>query len=234
MDKQENKVAFITGASRGIGLATAKKFVDGGWKVAGFYNHKIGPKIKGVIWHQLEIADKNSVESAFTKAFKDFKRLDTLVNCAGIFGYKNIVEYDETLFDKVIGVNEKGAYYVTQEALRYMKAGSIVYVSSTAAQIGSTDPVYAGTKSAILGLTKSIAKAYAPNIRVNCVAPGVTDSDMTKDMKPERLQHLVSMSLLKRIAKAEDVAEAIHFLASDNAMHITGTCLDINGGYVLR
>ena len=94
--------------------------------------------------------------------------------------------------------------------------------------------MYAGTKSAIFGLTKSIAKAYAPSIRVNCVAPGVTDSDMTKNMKPERLQWLISMSLLKRVAKTEDVANAIYFLASDQSRHITGTCLDINGGYVLR
>jgi len=231
---KEQKVVFITGASRGIGLATTKKFVDNGWKVAGFYNQKKGPKTKDVNWYQLEIADKNSVEQSFSKAFKDFKKLDALVNCAGIFGYKNIVEYDEALFDKVIGVNEKGAYYVTQEALKRMTNGSVVYVSSTAAQTGSTDPVYAGTKSAILGLTKSIAKAYAPSIRVNCVAPGVTDSDMAKNMKPERLQQLISMSLLKRVAKTEDVANAIYFLASDQSKHITGACLDINGGYVLR
>jgi len=115
-----------------------------------------------------------------------------------------------------------------------MVNGSIVYISSTAAQIGSTDPVYAGTKSAILGLTKTMAKALAPKIRVNCVAPGVTNSDMTKSMKPERLSQLIEMSLLKRIAEPEDIANAVYFLANEESRHITGACLDVNGGYVLR
>ena len=94
--------------------------------------------------------------------------------------------------------------------------------------------MYAGTKAAILGFTKSMAKALAPRIRVNCVAPGVTESDMTKNMNQERLDQLINMSLLKKVAKPEDVANGIFFLASEEAGHITGACLDINGGYVLR
>ncbi|KKR49978.1 MAG: 3-ketoacyl-acyl carrier protein reductase [Candidatus Curtissbacteria bacterium GW2011_GWA1_40_16] len=230
----KSKVVFIAGASRGIGLATAKKFATKGWLVAGFYNKKTGPKVKNVSWYQFEISDYSSIKKSFGKAFEDLGRVDCFINCVGIFGYKNLAEYDEQLLDKVINVNEKGVYLTTKEILNKMTDGSIVYISSTAAQIGSTDPVYAGTKSAILGLTKSMAKALAPKIRVNCVAPGVTNSDMTKNMKPERLNQLIEMSLLKRIAEPEDVASAIYFLASDESKHITGTCLDINAGYVLR
>lgn len=230
----KKKVAFITGASRGIGLATAKKFASHGWHVAGFYNQKKGPQIKNVQWYQLEITQYPSIKSSFRKAFADMGRLDFFVNCVGIFGYKSLAEYDEKLLDKIMAVNERGAYLCTKEVLDKIHEGSIVFISSTAAQVGSTDPVYAGTKSAMFGLTKSMAKALAPKVRVNCIAPGVTRSDMTKNMKPERLKQLIDMTLLKRPAEPEDIANSIYFLASDEAKHLTGVCLDINGGYVLR
>lgn len=228
------KVAFITGASRGIGLATAKKFISNGWLVAGFYNHKKGEKIDGLSWYKLEISDYQSVKESFKKAFSDFGQVDAFVNCAGIFGYKDLASYDEELMDKIISVNEKGMYLTTKEILNKMTDGSIVFVSSTTAQVGSTDPIYAGTKAAVLGFTKSMAKALAPKIRVNVVSPGVTNSDMTKNMKPERLQQLKDLTLLKRVAECEDIANLIYFLSTDDSKHITGACIDINGGYVLR
>ena len=115
-----------------------------------------------------------------------------------------------------------------------MKDGSIINVSSTAAQVGSSDPVYAGTKSAILGFTKAMAKALAPKIRVNCISPSATNTDMMKNYKPERVEQLKNLTLLKRLAEPEDIANSIYFLASEEAKHITGICLDVNGGYVLR
>jgi 3-oxoacyl-[acyl-carrier protein] reductase len=229
-----NKVVFITGASRGIGLATAKKFVKEGWKVAAFYNKTKGPELKNTKWYQLEISDSRSVKTSFSNAFKDFGRIDSFVNCVGIFGFKKLPDYDEETMDRVIAVNEKGSYLSTKEILSTMIEGSIVYISSTAAQIGSTDPVYSGTKSAILGLTKSMAKALAPKIRVNCVSPSVTNTDMMKTYNPERVKQLIDLTLLKRMAEPEDVANAIYFLASDDAKHITGTCLNLSGGYVLN
>lgn len=222
-----DKVVFITGASRGIGLATAKKFADNGWRVAGFSNKTEG-------YYQMEMNDYDSIQRAIKKAAADFGRVDCLVNCAGIFGYKNLQQYDVETMTKVIGVNEMGMYLVTKEVLNYMTEGAMVFVASTAAQVGSSDPVYAGTKSAVLGFAKSMAKALAPKIRVNCVSPGVTESDMTKNMNPERLKQLVDMTLLKKAAVPEDIANGIYFLASEDAGHITGACLDINGGYVLR
>lgn len=233
MDRN-NKVVFVTGASRGIGFAAVKKFASNGWSVAGFYNQKEGPQTKNVKWYQLEISNYSNIKESFALAFKDFGKVDCLVNCAGIFGYKDLAGYDEELIDKVIGVNEKGTYLCTKEVLGKLVEGSIVNISSTAAQVGSSDPVYAGTKSAILGFTKSMAKALAPKIRVNCVSPGATNTDMMKNYKPERVQQLKELTLLKRLGEPEDIASAIYFLASDEAKHITGICLDVNGGYVLR
>lgn len=228
------KVVFITGASRGIGLATAKKFSDRGWKVAGFYNKTQGQKIENVFWYKLDLIKYSSIKESFENAFKDLKRIDCLVNCAGVFGYKDLLGYDENLIDSVIAVNEKGTYLATKEAIEKMKEGVIVNISSTAAQIGSSDPVYSGTKSAILGFTKSMAKVLAPKIRVNCIAPGATNTDMMKNYRPERVTQLRDMTLLKRLAEPEDIADAIFFLSSEEAKHITGICLDVNGGYVLR
>lgn len=228
------KVVFITGASRGIGLATVNKFVANGWSVAGFYNQKEGPKIDNVAWFQLDVAKYSSIKEAITLAFQNFGRIDCLVNCAGIFGYQDLAGYDEELIDKVISVNEKGTYLCTKEILNKMVEGSIVNISSTAAQVGSTDPIYAASKAAILGFTKSMAKVLGPDIRVNCIAPGITNTEMMNHHKPERIKQITEATPLKRIANPEDIANAIYFLASDDAKHITGACLDVNGGYVLR
>ena len=228
------KVVFITGASRGIGLATAKKFVTEGWKVAGFYRNAAGPKMDGITYYQVDVADWGSIQKSFDKAFLEMGRIDCLVNCAGIFGYKTLQQYDIETMETVVGTNEMGTYLTAKWAAEKMKQGAMVFVSSTAAQVGSSDPVYAGTKAAVLGFAKSMAKALAPGIRVNCVAPGVTESDMTRSMNQERLKQLVELSLLKKAARPEDIANGIYFLASEEAGHITGICLDINGGYVLR
>lgn len=230
----KNKVVFITGASRGIGFATVQKFATKDWHVAAFYNQTTRSRIKNVSWYQLEISNYSNIKKSFEIAFKDLGRVDCFVNCAGIFGYKDLIGYEEDLMDKVIAVNEKGTYLCTKEIIGKMKEGSIIYISSTAAQIGSSDPIYAGTKSAIFGFTKAMAKALAPKIRVNCISPSATNTDMMKNYKPERVEQLKDMTLLKRLAEPEDIANSIYFLASEEAKHITGTCLDVNGGYVLR
>lgn len=228
------RVVFITGASRGIGLATAKKFAAEGFDVAGFYKNNPGPEVPGVTYFQVDIANPSSIEGSFTKAFETFGRIDVLVNCAGIYGYKKLQEYPLELMDSVINTNERGTYLFTKVALTRFTEGAIVNVASIAGQIGSVDPVYAGTKGAILAFTKSMARALAPKIRVNCVAPGITESDMARGMDEEALRQRIEATLLKKIATPEDIASGIYFLASESAGHITGACLDVSGGAVLR
>ncbi len=234
MDKQIKKVVFVTGASGGIGAAVVDKFVEEGWRVAGFYNSNKPEKETSVKYFKMEVADWDSVVKGFEEAFTEMGRIDCLVNCAGIYGYKSLAQYDIPTMEKVVGVNEMGTYLTTKKAVELMSEGSIVHISSTAAQVGSSDPVYAGSKAAVLGFVKSMAKALSPKIRVNCVAPGVTGSMMTKNMNPDRLDQLISLTLLKKMGTPADIASAIYFLASDEASHITGACLDVNGGYVLR
>jgi 3-oxoacyl-[acyl-carrier protein] reductase len=231
MDK---KVVFVTGASRGIGKAVAEKFAAEGWAVAGFYRAAKVEDSENCKYYQMDVLDRESVEDSFNKAYEEFGRIDALICCVGEYGYKTLDQYDLEAMEHIVAVNEVGTYVVVKEIMKKMKKGSMVLISSTAAQIGSSDPVYAGSKAAILGFSKSMAKALAPDVRVNCVSPGVTESEMTKNMNQERIDQLIGMSLLKKIATPQTVANGIYFLASDQADHITGACLDINGGYVLR
>lgn len=229
-----SKVVFITGASRGIGKATVDKFVSEGWLVAGFYRETKVEDTENAKFYQMDVVDNDSIQKAFDQAYQHFGNVDALVNCVGIFGYKNLDQYDLGTMENVVATNEMGTYLVTKHILNYLKSGSMVFISSTAAQIGSFDPIYSGTKGAVLAFTKSMAKALAPHIRVNCVAPGVTETDIVKSRNQERLDQEISTSLMKKIAEPQDIANGIYFLASEQAAHITGACLDINGGYVLR
>lgn len=227
-------VVFITGASKGIGMACAQKFSNEGWRVVAFYKTNPGPNISNCKYYQLDVTSYSEIKEAFKKAFDDFGQIDCLVNNAGIFAYKKgLAEFDEETIDKVIAVNEKAVYLCTKVALENMTEGSIVNVSSTVALVGGTDPIYSGTKAALLGFTKSMAKVVAPKIRVNAVAPSATNTDMMKNYNEERKNQLVELTLLKRMAEPEDIANGIYFLASDQAKHITGVCLNMSGGYVL-
>lgn len=228
-------MVFITGASRGIGAATAKKFFSQGWAVAGFYNKNKALNSEGQKYYQMDVAEPESIKRAFEQAFSDFGRVDCLVNNVGMFGASGLQNYDVDKMDYVYKVNERSTYLCTQMVLEWLKEGSIVNLSSTAGQVGSSDPVYAAAKAAVAGFTKSMAKELAPKVRVNCVAPGVVDTEMLRSYyNADKMESRRQEILLKEIAKPEDVANGIYFLASDQAGHITGACLDINGGYVLR
>jgi len=229
------RVVFITGASRGIGAATAKKFIDNGWMVAGFNKQSQVTDSESIKYFSLDVENPESIKEAFAKAYAHFERVDSLVNNVGCFGESGLMNYTPEIMDMVYRVNERGTYLCTQVILNWLKKGSIVNVSSTAGQVGSSDPVYGAAKAAVAGFTKGMAKALAPDVRVNCVAPGVVDTEMLRRYyDEEKMEKRRKEILLKEIAKAEDIASGIYFLASDEAKHITGACLDINGGYVLR
>lgn len=214
------KIVIITGGTGGIGSATAKKFEESGeWKVV------------AVSREDADVTNSESVEKFFAK----FTQIDCLVNCAGIFGNKTLPEYDLESMNKVIAVNEIGTYLCTQAVLSKMPSGSIVNISSVAGQVGSgSDPIYAASKGAILAFSKSMAKALAPKIRVNCVAPGVTDTGLLDARKWTDIAFDVDQTPLGKIATPTDVANAIYFLAGDDAAHITGATIDVNGGVLMR
>lgn len=213
------KVVIITGGTGGIGKATAEKFVAEGWKVVAM------SKVDA------DVTNPESVEKFFSK----YSQIDCLVNCAGIFGNKTLPEYDFESINKVIAVNEIGTYLCTQAVLKIMTSGSIVNISSVAGQVGSgSDPIYAATKGAILAFSKSMAKALAPKIRVNCVAPGITDTGLLDARKWTDIAFDVDQTSLGRMADPADIANAIYFLASEDAKHITGATIDINGGVLMR
>ena len=229
------KIVFITGASRGIGAATVKKFVDNGWQVAGFYKENRIQDTENSKYFQMDVESPESIKDALAKAYAHFGQIDCLVNNVGGFGESGLANYTPEVMDFVYRVNERSTYLCTQGVLSWLKKGSIVNVSSSAGQVGSSDPVYGAAKAAVAGFTKSMAKALAPRVRVNCVAPGVVDTEMLRRYYDEdKMEKRRNEILLKEVAKPEYVADGIYFLASDEARHITGACLDINGGYVLR
>jgi len=231
----DKKVVFITGASRGIGKATTEKFLKEGWKVVGFYRENKIQDTEDVKFYQMDVSDENSVRLAIEKAYLDMKRVDAFVNCAGVLEDKYLEEYNKELMMKVMSVNEIGVYLCTKYILGKMEDGAIISISSTAGQVGSSDPIYAATKAAILAFTKSMAVKLAPKIRVNCVAPGLADTDMGRfGWSQGEFEKRAEMIPLRKIASPQDIANGIYFLASDQSAHITGACLDINGGYVLR
>jgi NAD(P)-dependent dehydrogenase (short-subunit alcohol dehydrogenase family) len=231
-----NKVVFITGASRGIGAATVEKFIKEGWNVVGFYNENKTDDTDTIKYIQMDISKAESIKEAFKKAFAVWGRVDCLVNCAGAFNhFSPYSDYSEENIDKIIEINEKGTYLTTKYILDYLNTGSIVNISSVAGHVGSSqDPIYAGTKGAILSFTKSMAKFLAPDIRVNCVAPGSTETHMMRIHDTDAVKKVVDSILLKRLGRPEEIASAIYFLASDEASFITGSTLDVNGGMVLR
>ncbi len=248
LERFKDKVIVVTGASRGIGRATAIRFGQEGGFVFVCYkeNKEKADEVVELIKKSggdgiglaVDVASPESVRMAFAEIKKSKGKVDVLVNNAGIFLSKLLPEYDEDLMEKVIAVNEKGVYRVTKEILPIIpQGGVIINLASSAGESGSkNDPVYSAGKAAVMGFTKSLAKQLAPKIRVNAVAPGVVETDLilikdnTENWRKLRREQI----LLQEFGQPEDIAEAIVFLASSSAKHITGATLDVNGGYYLR
>ncbi len=243
------KVAFITGASRGIGAATALYFAKCGYDVAvNYLNSKeqaeqVVSQIKALGKNAIalcgDVSDKSQVHNMIAECNKALGTISVLVNNAGIAEQKLFSDIKEAAFKKMFSVNVDGVYNTIHEVLPQMiheKRGSIVNVSSMWGVTGASCEVhYSAAKSAVIGLTKALSQELAPSaIRVNCVAPGLIDTDMNKNLTQEELDAVIEEIPLGKIGKAEDVAKAIFFLADDEmSPFTTGAVLNVNGGMVL-
>ena len=215
-----------------------------GYAVAVHYNRseeealKIAQELPDAIAVQADMADAQAVEQMVQQVAAHYGRLDLLVSNAGIALWKLAMDTAVEEWDRVFDVNVRGAFAATRAALPVMvgqQGGSIVYISSMWGQVGaSCEVAYSASKAALIGMTKALAKEMGgAGIRVNCICPGVIETDMMADFTPEAVEELAQETPLGRIGKPEDVARAVAYLAGEGASFITGQILGVNGGFVI-
>ncbi len=235
------KTYFISGGSRGIGEA-AVRMLAGKCNVAFTYfksreralalEKELNDKFGGVLAIECDVKDAASVKCAIEKAVSRFKKLDVLVNNAGVQQNGILLDESEEAWREVFAVNVDGVFRLTKAALSHLIAskGAIVNVSSKWGLVGASGEVaYSASKAAVIGFTKALAKELAPmGVRVNAVAPGAIDTDMMKEYSKQEVEELVKNSIpLSRLGKPEEVASAIIFLAENE--YISGATLSVDG-----
>ncbi|GGO84085.1 oxidoreductase [Marinobacterium nitratireducens] len=246
----QDKVAMISGAAsaRGIGLATAHLFASQGAKViildldekaAAEAAAAIGPEHRG---YGCNVTDKDACAKAAERAVEEFGRIDILVNNAGITQPVKTLEIDPASWDRILDVNLRGVLYLSQAVIPQMQkqqSGSIACMSSVSAQRGGGilgGPHYSAAKAGVLGLAKAMAREFGPdNIRVNCVTPGLIQTDISAGKLSDEQKGDIAASIpLNRLGNANEVAGAYLFLASDLSSYITGAVIDVNGGMLIH
>ena len=243
--KLTNKVAIITGGSRGIGFATAEKFLAEGASVAVAASsvanaEKAAASLREkypearVMGIAPDLSSYESVKAAVDAVVNELGKVDILVNNAGISERTPFLSYTEELYDKVMDLNVKGVYNATRAVCEYMAengGGVILSTSSMVSIYGQPSGfAYPASKFAVNGFTVSLARELGPKgIRVNAVAPGITETDMMKAVPKEVIEPMIAQIPLRRLGQPEDIANAFAFLASDEASYITGVVLSVDG-----
>ena len=242
------KIALVTGASRGIGRAIATELARRGWAVAIGYRvrrdkaEELAQQLTEAgcqaMICQADVSRREEVEAMVRRVEENFGPVSLLVNNAGIAGQSLFQELTEKRWHEFFSVNVDGAFYASRAVLPHMlheHTGCIVNISSIWGQRGaSCEVAYSATKAALIGLTRSLAAELAPShIRVNCVAPGVIRTDMLDELPEELLPQLAEQTPLGRLGTPEDIAAAVAFLADPAAGFITGQVLTCDGGFIL-
>ena len=241
----ENRVALITGASRGIGYAIARALAKDGVDIAGIdinlselqsamkdIGESFGRRTLAI---QADVGEFASMENAAAEVIKVFDKISILVNNAGITRDNLLLRMKDSEWDDVMRINLTGTFNCTRAVIKGMvknRYGRIISIASIVGLMGNSGQAnYAASKAGIIGFTKSIAREYANRgVTVNAIAPGFIETDMTKKLPEDVTKELLSQIPIGKLGMPEDVADAVRFLASDEAKYITGQVIHVNGG----
>lgn len=241
-----NKVAVVTGGSRGIGAEIVKILANENYKVILNYNNskeqaeKIQQELLGkgkeIEIIKADVSKREEAEKLIQFAINKFNKIDVLIDNAGISQEGLFTDITEDEWQKIMNTNLNSVFYCTQQALKYMipeQQGCIINISSIWGETGaSCEVAYSTTKAAINGMTKALAKEVGPsNIRVNAIAPGIIDTDMNKNLTTEELEQIKEEIPLNKIGKAIDIAKCVKWLVEDE--YTTGQIISINGGWYM-
>lgn len=233
----EGKIALITGGATGIGGECAKRFAQEGAIVVAADMNPLAYKAQGVEWMKLNVTDVDNCKNVVDTIVEKYGKIDILVNNAGITRDALVQKMSDEMWDAVVAVNLKGVFNVTRLVGPIMMQngyGSIINISSVVGEYGNIGQTnYAATKAGVIGMSKSWAKEFArkgANVRTNAISPGYVMTDILKTVPEDLLNKFAGLTMLGRLGRPEEIANAALFLASDESSYITGHVLSVNGG----